>query len=103
MTGRLTGVATHLKQHSPRTLVVHCANHRLAIAAVHAADDILYLRFKSILQTLFYFYQNSAVSMVSLHSIQEVLNDPLIKHKLAKDVQWLSHDYAIKALMHTFP
>ena len=104
MTGRLTGVATRLKQHSPRMLAVHCANHRLALAAAHASDNIPYLqRYKSILQTLFYFYQNSAVRMASLHAIQEVLNDPLIKCKLAKDVRWLSHDNAIKALIRTFP
>ena len=103
MTGRLTGVATRLKQHTPRMLAVHCANHRLALAAAHAADNIPYLqRYKSILQTL-YFYQNSAVGMASLHSIQEVLNDPHIKCKLAEYVRWLSHDHAIKALIRTFP
>jgi hypothetical protein len=40
--------------------------------------------------------------MASLHSIQEVLNDPLIKCKLAKYVWWLSYDHAIKALIRTF-
>ena len=104
MTGRLTGVATRLKRHSPRMIAVHCANHRLALAAAHAADGIPYLqRYKSILQTLFYFYQNSSVRMASLHAIQEVLNDPVIKCKQAKDVRWLSHDNAIKALIRTLP
>ena len=79
---------------------MHCANHRLALAVAHAAGGIPYLqRFKSILETLFYFYQNSAVRMASLHAIQEVLNDPSIKCKLAKDVRWLSHDMAIKAVV----
>ena len=83
---------------------VHCVAHRLALAAAHAADGIPYLqRFKSILQTLFYFYQNSAVRVANLHAIQEVLNDPSIKCKLAKDVRWLPYDMAIKAVIRTLP
>ena len=104
MTGRVTGVATRLKAHSPRMISVHCVNHRLALAAAHAADGIPYLQhFKSILQTLFFFYQHSAVCMASLHAIQEVLNDHSIKCKLAKDVCWHSHDMAIKAVIRTLP
>ena len=48
MTGRVTRVATRLKAHSPRMISVHCVNHRLALAAAHAADGIPYLQhFKS--------------------------------------------------------
>ena len=83
-------------------IAVHCVNHRLALAAAHASDSIPYLRqFKSILQTLFYFFQNSAVRMANLHAIQEILNDPQIKCKQAKDVRWLSHDNAIKAIIRS--
>ena len=41
--------------------------------------------------------------MANLHAIQEVLDDPSIKCKLAKDVRWLSHDMAIKAVLRTLP
>ena len=41
--------------------------------------------------------------MANLHAIQEILNDPLIKCKLAKDVRRLSHDNAIKALVRCLP
>ena len=41
--------------------------------------------------------------MASLHTIQEVLNDPSMKCKLAKDVHWLSYDMAIKAIIRTLP
>ena len=96
MIGRINGLAARLKRHSPRMISVHRVNHRLALTATHAADGIPYLQhFKSILQTLFFFYQNSAVHMASVHAIQEVLDDPTIKCKLAKDVRWLSHDTAI--------
>ena len=47
---------------------------------------------------MFIFYQNSAVRMANL---QELLNDPQIKCKQAKDVHWLSHDNAIKALIRS--
>ena len=50
-----------------------------------------------------YFYQNSAVRLANLHAIQEVLNDPSIKCKLAKDVRWLSHNMAIMAVIRTLP
>ena len=104
MTGSRNGVATKLRSHSPRMISVHCINHRLALTAAHAADGIPYIqRFKSILQSLFYFYQNSAVRMVGLHAIQEVLDQPMIKCKEAKDVRWLSHDMAIKAVIRTYP
>ena len=82
-------------------MAVHCVVRRLALAA---ADGIPYLqRFKSILQTLFYFYQNSAVCIANLHAIHEVLDDPSIKCMLAKDVRWLSHDIAIKAVLRILP
>ena len=104
MVGRVSGVGVRLQAHSPTMIAVHCFNHRLALAAAHASDSVPYLKqFKSILQTLFYFYQNSAVRTASLHAIQEVLNDPSIKCKQAKDVRWLSHENAIKAVVCTLP
>jgi hypothetical protein len=104
MTGRSSGVPVRLKQHSPKMIAVHCVNHRLALAAAHASNNIPYLqKFKSLIQTLFYFYQNSAVRMASLHTIQGILNDPQIKCKQAKDVRWLSHDNAVKTLVRALP
>ena len=112
MTGRLTGVSTRLKAHSQRFISFHCANHRLTLAAAHvvdnisyhAADNIPYLkRFKTNIHLLFWFYQNSSVRLAGIHAIQEVMNDPKIKFKEAKDVRWLSHANAIKAIVRTLP
>jgi len=99
---RLTGVTVRLRSHSLTMIAVHCVNHRLALAATHASDS---KQFKSILQTLFYFYQSSPVGMANLHAIQEILSDPdpVIKCKQAKDVRWLSYDNAIKALILSLP
>lgn len=41
--------------------------------------------------------------MATLHAIQGILNDPQIKCRQAKDVRWLSHDNAIKALVGSLP
>ena len=73
MTGRLTGVSTRLKAHAQRLISIHCANHRLALAAAHAADNIPYLkRFKTNIHSLFWFYQNNSLRLAGLHAIQEV-------------------------------
>ena len=104
MTGNRSGVAKRLKDRFPKLISIHCVNHRLALAAAHAADGIPYLvRFKATVQTLFLFYQNSPVRMAGLHTIQEVLNDPVIKLKQAKDVRWLSHEAAISSILRTMP
>eukprot|EP00731_Ephydatia_muelleri_P030129 Em0021g652a len=104
MVGRVSGVASRLKVRQPRLVSVHCINHRLALAAAHAADNIPYLkRFKETVQSLFLFYHNSAVRMAGLHAIQEILNDPIIKLKQAKHVRWLSYDAAIGSVLRTLP
>ena len=82
MVGGVSGVASRLKVPQPRLVSIHCINHRVALAAAHAADNIPYLkRFKETVQSLFLFYRNSAVRMAGLHAIQEILNDPIIKLK----------------------
>jgi len=104
MVGCHSGVATQLKQCCPSLISIHCVNHRLALAASHAADHIPYLqRFKTHLRNLFSFYQNSAVRMAGLHAIQAILSDSEMKLKEAKDVRWLSHDAAVAALLRTLP
>lgn len=74
MTGQLSGVAVQLMHHSLRMIAVHCINHRLAAAnsIPHDSDLIPSLQqFKSILQALFFFNQNSIVRMANLHTIYE--------------------------------
>ena len=76
----------------------------MALAAAHASDSVIYLKqFKSILQTLFYFYQNSAVCTASLHAIQEVLNDPSIKCKQAKDSIGYHTRMLLRLVVRTLP
>ena len=42
MVGRHSG-ATQMKQAFPPLISIHCVNHRLALAASHATDNIPYL------------------------------------------------------------
>ena len=103
MCGSRNGVAKRLTNSFPKLISIHCVNHRLALAAAHAADDMTYLiKFKATVQNLFLFYQNSAVHMAGLHAIQKVLDDPVIKLKQAKDVRWLSHESVISSILRTF-
>ena len=104
MVGRHNGVAAQLKNCSPSLITIHCVNHRLALAASHAADNIPYLqRFKSHLHNLFSFYQNSPVRLAGLHAIEAILDDPRIILREAKDVRWLSHDAAIASILRILP
>ncbi len=50
------------------------------------------------LSTLFYYFHNSAVRQSGLTAIQTILEDPVLKHKQAKDLRWLSHQAAVDAL-----
>lgn len=60
-------------------------------------------RFKPMLSSLFYFYQNSAVRYAGLVEIQSILDEPQLKLVNAKDVRWLSHDNACRVLKSTLP
>ena len=42
MIGSINGVTTSLRTKFPK--LIHCANHRLGLAAAHAADNIPYLK-----------------------------------------------------------
>lgn len=100
MLGRLGGVATLLKARVPFMIANHCVAHRLALACGQASNEVPYLRkFKSILDQLYRFYDNSPVRTAGLHDIQEVLNEPSLKLSQAKDVRWLSHEKAVNNLL----
>ena len=42
--GRINRVATSLRTKFPKLILIHYANHHLALAAAHAADNIPYLK-----------------------------------------------------------
>lgn len=104
MTGRHEGVAARLRRLNGSIISIHCVAHRLALATSQASSNVPYLsRFKELLSNLFYFYHNSSVRQSGLTAIQQVLGDPILRLKQAKDVRWLSHQAAVDALRRTLP
>ena len=80
MLGVRGGVATLLKKEVPFMIV-------LALACGQAFDEVPYIKkFEAILDQLYRFYDNSPVRTAGLHSIQEILNEPNLKLRQAKDV-----------------
>ena len=104
MIGSRSGVASQFKALNPALINIHCICHRLALAASQAAAEVDYLKkVKEVMVSLFYFYSNSAVRAAGLEQIQELLGDPQLKVKEAKDVRWLSHQKAVATIVRTFP
>ena len=104
MVGRRAGVATRLKERNPQMVAIHCVAHRLALAVAQAGDGVPYIKkFKILLHNLFSFYDNSPVRTAGLRAIQEILDNPSLKLKQAKDHQWLSHENACQSLRRTLP
>ena len=105
MIGRVSGVATRLKHKQPVLISIHCVAHRLALAAGQAGEKVPFLstRFKPTLRQLFYFFENSAVRMSGLKSLEQILNLPELKLKKAADTRWLSHDTACHTLVRVLP
>ena len=102
--GSRAGVATQFKALNPALINVHCFCHRLALAASQAAMEVDYLKkVKEVLTSLFHFYRNSAVRTAGLEHMQELLGDPTLHVKEAKDVRWLSHQKAVATIVLIYP
>ncbi|WAR31542.1 ZN862-like protein [Mya arenaria] len=104
MLGKKNGVAAQLQTMVPHILVNHCVAHRLALASSQAAEKVPYLlKWKAIVEQLFRFYHASGVRTASLLEIQTILEEPKVKVTEAKDVRWLSHNKAVKAIRRCLP
>ena len=102
MTGRKAGVAARLKAHNPEMISIHCGAHRVALASSQAATSVAYLKtFDSHLTTLYYHFANSAVREASLHEVQAVMGEAVLRLKKAIHTRWLSHDQAVMAIRRT--
>ena len=99
MTGKHSGVAARIKSKQPILTSIHCIAHHLALAAGQASDKVKFIAdtFKPTLKQLFYFYENSPVSLSGLKAIEEMLQTPELKvwkKKKKLDTHWLSNDAA---------
>ena len=99
MVGCHTGVVTRLQAIQPSAIGVHCAAHRLNLAASQAGDSVQYIKhFKSILRQIF---DNSAVRMAGLDAIKELLGE---KGRLEapSTTRWLSIEHSVNKLKVCF-
>lgn len=102
MVGCHNGVVARLKSISPCAIGVHCAAHRLNLASSEAGDSVKYVKkFSSILRQLYDFFDNSAVRMVGLEVVQNLLNE---KGKLLApcSTRWLSTERSVNRLKKCF-
>ena len=71
MCGKRNGVAAKLKQMIPYLISYHCANHRSALVAAHAANALRPIKdAKDTLGHLYRYFSNSTVRTANLKEIQ---------------------------------
>ena len=104
MTGKQTGVATHMKVRNSEMLPIHCGAHRVALATSQAAIQVDYIQtFDLQLTSLYYFFANSPIREAALHEIQKIMEELGLHKKKAVHTRWLSHEQAIIAVRSTMP
>ena len=98
MTGRRSGVVTRLKELATSAVGVHCAAHRLNLAASQAANAVPYVKkFNNIIRQIYDFYDNSAVRTAGLEAVKSLLHET---GALAAPctTRWLSIDKSVRKL-----
>ena len=104
MTGRVSGVATRLKAINPNIVTIHCAAHRLALAAFHGASACeQLLDFQRTVTQVYTYFEYSAVRYERMRQLQEVLNVHVKKFKKPTSVRWLSLEDAVAAIHQSWP
>ncbi|KAH8026246.1 hypothetical protein HPB51_017382 [Rhipicephalus microplus] len=79
--------------HSFQAVGVHCAAHKLNLAALQAAKSIPYIsKFKELLQQLYNFYASSSVRTAGLSAVQNILESEQRGGKIIEPsaTRWLS-------------
>ena len=102
MTGKENGAATILQRECPGMIAIHCIAHRLALVSSQASKDFPALtRYKQILIAIYSYFSHSCVRVHTLHEVQKVLEDPLLRYKLLYDIWWLSFFSAVSTVKRT--
>jgi hypothetical protein len=108
MTGRKGGVGVKFKTaYSPRLIHIHCAAHRLALAAGQACKDVPMLNeFQLTLKMVYRYFHNSAVRYNQLRAMESVLEDDSMRRLALKEpasFRWLSLEAAVTAAFDVYP
>jgi Domain of unknown function (DUF4371) len=104
-----SGVATKLQRVMILLQAFHCLAHKLSLACSDACDDVDYLKFKfrSAINTVFDWFDNSAVRTAQLNNpqLKDLYDNPIeITMKLVKALwtRWLSSERSVRALRSSF-
>lgn len=100
--GKRNGAAALLKEEGGmrNAIVMHCHDHRLALACRDAFASIPQLdTVAEGLESLFKYYKYSSVSSATLRSLQEIHNQAPWRIQQAKHHRWLSHDKAVGVVL----
>ena len=99
MLGKLTGVASRIKERNECLFITHCIAHRLALACNSAEKKVDFCKhIEYIIKLVYNFFFNSSKRVDNLCKYQEILNHPILKIKQIYEVRWLSWYEAVKNL-----
>ena len=83
---------------------MHCAAHKLNLAAGQAGNFVKYIKkCKDILQKVYDFYDNSSVRSVGLEAVQRLFKQPILKIIQPSSSGWLSVGNSILRLKKVLP
>ena len=105
MTGKHTGVGVRLKRLRPALVHIHCAAHRVALAAKAATESVDSVAdYRKSLQLIFKLYKASGDRTHRLREMCDALDESdyvSLKHPIS--VRWLSLGKAVKAIKSIYP
>ena len=102
MTGKKTGLIAQFKQSNPHIKNSHCSAHRVALISQQAAENIPAINtFQETVTSIYYYFHKSPKRYDELESIQQLLEDPVLKYKEVHSVRWLSFYKSIETIHKT--
>ena len=104
MTGRVSGVATKLKEIFPTIIFWHCANHKLELAVNDCVASVAGINhFKIFMDKLYSIYSASPKNRIELQQAASALDSELQKIGRILDTRWVSSSYrATSAVIRSF-
>ncbi|XP_070548742.1 zinc finger protein 862-like [Ptychodera flava] len=105
MTGRHNSVGVRLKHQNVYLISVHCAAHRLALAAADASRGVKKVtKYKKTVDNIFNFFKYSATRYKRLRELNKILeSEDVLSLKEPCSVRWLSFGRAVKGIYDNWP
>lgn len=102
--GNISGVRRRISDKAQREIpYVHCRAHVLSLAITSTRNKFPKIkRIFFVLKDIYKLFHKSPKREHILHSVQEVLNDPVLRIPEATDVRWLSHHKVVNAVVRSY-